>query len=109
MECWNQFIRKEEKNTILIPAFNFTEDIQCPTDIKVLIPVSKYSPLSKITKNVTAIKIERRIRALHNKALESIGIDSLDYGKIETSTRRSFMPFYRTITRVPSRKQPSWL
>lgn len=109
VECWNQFIRKEEKNTILIPAFNFTEDIQCPTDIKVLIPVSKYSPLSKITKNVTAIKIERRIRALHNKALESIGIDSLDYGKIETSTRRSFMPFYRTITRVPSRKQPSWL
>lgn len=109
VECWNQFIRKEEKNTILIPAFNFTEDIQCPTDIKALIPVSKYFPLSKISKNVTSVKIERRIRTLHNKALESIGIDNLDYGKIETSTRRSFMPFYRAITRVPSRKQPSWL
>ena len=109
VERWNQFIRKEEKDTILIPSFNFTEDIQCPGDIKILIPVSKYSPLSKIAKNVISVKIERRIRTLHQQALESIGIDSSDYGKIEAVTRRSFLPFYRTITKIPSRKQPSWL
>lgn len=109
VERWDRFIRKEEKNTILIPAFNFTENIQCPEDIKILIPVSKYSPLSKITKNVTSIKIERRISVLHKKALESIGIDRLNYEKLETVTRRSFLPFYRNITKIPSRKKPSWL
>lgn len=106
---WREILQKSEKNSILIPIFNFTEEIQCPTEMKVLLPVSKYSPLSKITQNCMSVKIEKRVRTLYRNALESVHVERLDIERIETETKRSFLPFYRMITQVLSRKQPLWL
>ena len=108
-EQWRKVLQRNERNSILMPTFNFTEGIQCSTEMKVILPVSKYSPLSKITQNCTSVKIEKRVKALYRKALKSIQDENLDLEKIEAETKRSFLPFYRRITQVPSRKQPAWL
>ena len=54
-EEWNSLIISDEKDCLLIPVFNFTEDIRCPSELFIILPVAKYSPLSKITKNVDSI------------------------------------------------------
>ena len=108
-EQWRKVLQRNERHSILMPIFNFTEGIQCPTEMKVLLPVSKYSPLSKITQNCVSVRIEKRVKALYRKALKSIQDENSDLEKIEAETKRSFLPFYRRITQVPSRKQPAWL
>lgn len=108
-EQWRKILQSSDRKYILMPIFNFTEGIQCPAEMKVILPVSKYSPLSKITQNCISVKIEKRIRVLYRKAVESIHAENLDVERIEAETKRSFLPFYRRITRILSRKQPSWL
>lgn len=98
-----------ERDCLLIPTFNFTEDIRCPSDMFIILPVAKYSPLSKITKNIDSVKIDKRPKALYHKALESLGFKATDFSKIEAETKRSFLPFYRMITTLSTRKSPRWL
>lgn len=106
---WNDLIRRHEKDGLYIPVFNFTEDIRCPVEMSIVLPVAKYSPLSKITKNIKSIKIEKRPKAIYHKALESLGFKIEQLAKIEAETKRSFLPLYRIITTVPTRKKPIWL
>ena len=106
---WNDLVRKHEKDGLYIPVFNFTEDIRCPLEMSIVLPVAKYSPLSKITKNIESIKIEKRSKATYHKALETLGFKLEYLAKIEAETKRSFLPLYRIITTVPTRKSPIWL
>ena len=106
---WNHLIIKKERDYLLIPIFNFTEDIRCPSEMSIILPVAKYSPLSKITKNVVSIKIEKRSKDMYHRALETLGFELEDFSKIGTETKRSFLPLYRMITTLPSRKKPQWL
>ena len=108
-EEWNSLIISDEKDCLLIPVFNFTEDIRCPSELFIILPVAKYSPLSKITKNVDSIVIDKRRKAIYHKALETLGFESSDFLKIETDTKRSFLPLYRMITTIVARKKPKWL
>lgn len=108
-EEWNSLIISDEKDCLLIPVFNFTEDIRCPSELFIILPVAKYSPLSKITKNVDSIVIDKRRKAIYHEALETLGFESSDFLKIETDTKRSFLPLYRMITTIVARKKPKWL
>lgn len=106
---WHDLVRRYEKDGLYIPVFNFTEDIRCPREMSIVLPVAKYSPLSKITKNVDSIKIEKRSKAVYHKVLETLEFKTDDFAKIEAETKRSFLPLYRIITTVPTRKKPIWL
>lgn len=75
----------------------------------IILPVAQYSPLSKITRNIESIKIGKRSKSLFYEALESLGYETADFSKIEAETKRSFLPLYRNITTVVTRKQPRWL
>ena len=108
-EEWNRLVISNETNCLLIPVFNFTEDIRCPSDSFILLPVAKYSPLSKITKNVDSIKIDKRRKAVYHEALKTLGFKETEFTKIETETKRSFLPLYRQITTIVARKKPKWL
>lgn len=108
-EEWNSLIISDEKDCLLIPVFNFTEDIRCPSELFIILPVAKHSPLSKLTKNVDSIVIDKRRKAIYHKALETLGFESSDFLKIETDTKRSFLPLYRMITTIVARKKPKWL
>lgn len=108
-ERWHDLIIQGERDCLLLPAFNFTEDIRCPAEMFIILPVAKYSPLSKITKNVESIKIEKRPKVTYHKALESLGYEATDFLQIETETKRSFLPLYRMITTQITRKRPIWL
>lgn len=108
-DVWNGLVAKNETDCILIPTFNFTEDIRCPTEMLIILPVAQYSPLSKITRNIESIKIGKRSKSLFYEVLESLGYETADFSKIEAETKRSFLPLYRNITTVVTRKQPRWL
>lgn len=107
--AWNNLIISDEKDCLLIPVFNFTEDIRCPSELSIILPVAKYSPLSKITKNVDSIVIDKRRKAIYHKALETLGFETSDFLKIENDTKRSFLPLYRMITTIVARKKPKWI
>ena len=100
---WHDLVRRYEKDGLYIPVFNFTEDIRCPREMSIVLPVAKYSPLSKITKNVDSIKIEKRSKAVYHKVLETLEFKTDDFAKIEAETKRSFLPLYRIITTVPTK------
>lgn len=108
VEAWNRLIAKKE-SCLLVPVFNFTEEIRCPTEMFVILPVAQYSPISKITKNIESIRLIKRSKSLYHKALEAIGYQAIDFTKVETETKRNFLPLYRMITTIPTRKQPKWL
>ena len=41
-EEWNSLIISDEKDCLLIPVFNFTEDIRCPSELFIILPVANY-------------------------------------------------------------------
>ncbi|MEM1486389.1 hypothetical protein V6615_16235 [Oscillospiraceae bacterium PP1C4] len=109
-EAWDDVISYGDNysDNVFIPIFNFTEDMRCPRNISAILPISKYSPNSKITKNITKIEIPLRTRDGFNKALELLGYTTGEAYEVGTKTKRSFLSFYRTITNIPSKKQPKW-
>lgn len=108
-DAWLALNKQLNETTVLIPVFHFTEEIRWPQTSTVIFPASKFSPLSKLTKNLACIKLPHQSKADYHKALESLGYEADDYAKIEENTKRRFLPFYRSITTVPTRKQPRWL
>lgn len=108
-DAWLVLNEQPDEATVLIPTFHFTEDIRWPQKSTVIFPASKFSPLSKLTKNFTCIKLSYQSKANYHKALESLGYEVDDYARIEENTKRKFLPFYRSITTVPARKQPRWM
>lgn len=108
-DAWLALNKQPDEATVLIPVFHFTEEIRWPQESTVIFPASKFSPLSKLTKNFTCIELPHRSKANYHKALESLGYEVDDYVRIEENTKRRFLPFYRSITTVPTRKQPKWL
>lgn len=109
VEQWEELVIGDEKDTIFIPVFNFTEDIRCPTSMRVILPMSMYTPASKITRNIERVTLEKRSKETYHKALESLGYTADDFSKIDTETKRRFLPLYRKITTVITRRQPPWL
>ncbi len=107
-EVWTRIIGQVDNNTILIPFFNFTEDIRCPNNVFAILPVSKFSPISKILKNIKVIDLPKQTKDDFHKCLEIIDIRNNDYDKIEKETKRCFLTFYRRISNIPTRRQPKW-
>ena len=110
-EEWNNLMARNDilDQTIFIPTFNFTEAMRCPDNISSILPVSKYSPSARITKNIETIELTTRTRASYVKALELLGYSSSDAWDIQAETKRSFLSLYRKITNIPTRRQPKWV
>lgn len=108
-DAWVALNERSDEATVLIPTFHFTEEIRWSQKSTVIFPVSKFSPLSKLTKNLTCVELLPRSKENYNKAMESLGYEVDDYVKIAEKTKRRFLPFYRSITTVPTRIQPKWL
>lgn len=109
VEQWEELVISDEKDCILIPVFNFTEDIRCPISMRIILPMGMYTPVAKITRNIEHIKLEKRTKKTYHQALEVLGYATDDFAKIETGTKRRFLPLYRKITTVITRRQPQWL
>lgn len=109
-EAWNEIIFHEYDNrgSVFIPTFNFTEDMRCPNNISAILPISKYSPSSKITKSITKIEIPMRTKHGFNHALELLGYSLSEAHEVAVKIKRSFLSFYRVITNLPTKKQPKW-
>ena len=108
-EAWDELTIHINSEIILIPIFNFSEDINCPNDIAIILPVSKYAFISTIKDN-RKIELPQYTKLSYQEALRSLHYyDESVFSEIERNTKRSFLPFYRLITNIPSRKQPGWL
>lgn len=108
-DAWHILKERQDKTAVLVPVFHFTEEIQWPRKSMVILPISKFSPLSKLTKNLICVELPCRSKTNYYKALESMGYEMDDCARIEEETKRRFLPLYKSITTVPTRKQPRWL
>lgn len=108
INAWQEIITRATNQTILIPIFNFTDELRCPKNICAILPISKFSSLARIIKNISSMNLPKFRKTEFDDSLKLMGFDINDYSKIEIETKRSFLPFYRKITTVPMRKQPKW-
>ena len=106
--AWNESIKSANEQTILIPTFNFTDGIQCSGDVCYILPISKFSPCANVCKNSNTVDLPKWRQEEFYSALKLMGFDIGEHNKIETATKRSFLPFYRMVTTVPMRKVPKW-
>jgi len=109
VDVWNDLIEKVDNKTLLIPTFNFTDEIKVPTSLFIIIPTSYFSPISKIAQNANGISLIKRFKNDYHKALETLKLDSERISLLERNTKRSFIYLYREITTEISKKQPQWL
>ena len=68
-KAWEELISTANYEMLLIPVFNFTEDLRCPNEISAILPVSKFSPISKITKNIENLDLPKRTKSIFHKSL----------------------------------------
>ncbi len=108
-EAWNSLIKTHDNKTLLIPLFNLTDEIKIPSYLFIIIPVSYFSPISKIERGDKSVSLIKRYKNDYHKALETLGLDSERISLLERNTKRSFIYLYREITNEISKKQPSWL
>lgn len=108
-EAWNSLIKTHDNKTLLIPLFNLTDEIKIPSSLFIIIPVSYFSPISKIERGDKSVSLIKRYKNDYHKALETLGLDSERISLLERNTKRSFIYLYREITNEISKKQPSWL
>lgn len=106
---WGKIASTNLEKYIYVPYFNFTEDLRCPQNITAILPSNRFSPISKISKNLKTYDIPKMSKVCFHQGLEKLGYEVSDVYKIEKATKRCFLTFFRSITTVPMFKQPKWL
>lgn len=105
-EAWNEILQTIDTKVLLIPLFEFSEDIRCQNSLFVIAPTSIFSSLSKTT---TDINIHKQYKDDYYAALRTLGLPEEKLYQIEQTTKRSFIYLYREITTEINKKQPKWL
>ena len=105
-EAWNKVLNETFHDNLLIPIFNFNDVGYWSSDIKVLFPISRFSPLNKVKSK--SIKLNRMKSHDFIKALELLGFKYEDAKKLRYTTKGLFVPFYRQITNNLFIKNPKW-
>lgn len=108
-DTWNKVLSLENKNIILVPTFPIDDDISCPNYISAILPISKFTPLAKISENFEGLEITRFNHAQFQKKLFELGISSDKIVDVEKETKRCFLPLYRKLSTNPLVKRPGWL
>lgn len=106
---WDKIISTKNENLILIPVFPIDDDISCPNYVNAILPISKFTPLAKISGNFKGIEINK---FKHEQFLESmldLGFSHDKISELEKITKRCFLPLYRILSTNPSVKKPKWL
>lgn len=85
--AWHVLKERQDETAVLIPVFHFTEEIQWPRKSMVILPISKFSPLSKLTKNLICVELPFRSKTNYHKALESMGYEIDDCARMEEETK----------------------
>src|SRR5665648_468554 len=107
-ESWNNVTSFINKNTVLIPNFTPSFEIRYSNCCRSILPVSKYSPISRMNKNIFCIEIPKQKKIDFRSAMGKIGIKVEDINDFEIKTKRSFFALYRQITTIPARQIPKW-
>lgn len=107
-ESWNNVISLTGKNTVFIPNFNLSSNIKYPNSCRSILPINKYSPVSKNNRNILCIDIPKQRKKDFELAMEKVGFKSDEIGLYEIKTKRSFFALYRQITTIPVRQIPKW-
>lgn len=107
-ESWNNVISFADKNTIIIPNFNLASNIRFPNNCRCILPINKYSPVSKNNKNILSVDIPKQRKKDYELAMGKVGFKSEEIGLYEIKTKRSFFALYRQITTIPAKQIPKW-
>ena len=111
LRAWEELMVAKQSQLILIPTFNFYDrGISYPDDVTVILPTSKYDFISNINYE-NKIELSPYTKLSFRSALETLDCykEEADFRDIERNTNRSFLTFYRSITKNPTRKSPQWL
>ena len=66
-EAWNSLIKTHDNKTLLIPLFNLTDEIKIPSYLFIIIPVSYFSPISKIERGDKSVSLSNGIKMIITK------------------------------------------
>lgn len=105
---WNNIISLADKKTVLIPDFNLSPNIKYPNSCRSILPINKYSPISKNNRNILCIDITKQRKKDFELAMEKVGFKPEEISLYEIKTKRSFFALYRQITTIPVRQIPKW-
>ena len=108
-KTWDKVISMQNKDIILVPTFSVDENISCPDYVNAILPISKFTPLAKVSDKFDGVEIYRFKHDQFQKSLLELGVSSDAIFSLEKETKRCFLPLYRNLSTNPIIKQPGWL
>ena len=107
-ESWNRLLPFVIPGLIMIADFTPSFRIIYPDNCKSLLPVAKFSELERVNNKGPVIEVPQQSRKDFSAGLRECSEDLEKCYNLELKSRRSFLPLYRLITQIESRKVPEW-
>lgn len=96
------------KNVIIIPTFHLSDSSVSVRKNTIVLPVDRFDPLDKISRNGHRVEIPARTRHEFCEALEKLGYDSQEAYDLGQKLHCSFPALFRFLQTDPLKRVPEW-